>query len=80
MWNLGPARSEGDQVTLLTAVGNGTFIYLWRISRNAAVIHGVGPNSNPWVQSKRWEVVAARAELRAGGGISLPGQGDKGEF
>lgn len=42
------------------------------------MIQGVGSNSNPRVQRKRWEVLAARAELWAGSGIGLPGQGDKG--
>lgn len=70
MWNLGPTRSEGDKVTLLTAVGNGTFIYLWRISRNTAVIHGVGPNSNPWVckaNDGRWW----QPEQSSGQGVAL---------
>lgn len=42
--------------------------------------HGAGPDSNAWVQSKRQRVIGARAELWAGNGAGLPGQGGKGEF
>lgn len=66
------------------AVGNDTYLLNCFICLGSPgtllTKHGAGPDSNAWVQSKRQRVIGARAELWAGNGAGLPGQGGKGEF